>query len=384
MNLNAKFDIIVFGASGYTGRLVAEHLMQRYGIAGEVAWAMAGQSPAKLARARDEIGAPGDTPLVIADATDMASLRKMVGLTRAVITTVGPYQFYGSDLVAACAEAGTDYLDLSGEPLWMRRMIDDHDAQARASGARVLFACGFDSIPSELGVWFCQDTARKVLGATVPCVKGRVRAFKGGVSGGSMASAKSTGEALEKDPSLAAVINSPFGLTPGFEGPPQPSGTSPQTDPDVGNVAPFMLAALDAQNVHRSNLLMGHPYGRNFIYDEMMVASADRPATPPDVNAPSGTALKPGEGPAQDERKLGFFDMLFIGIAPDGRKVRVSVKGTEDPGYGSTPRMIVESAICLVRAPDVSGGFWTPGAALQGRLVDRLQQHAGLVFAVEE
>ncbi len=384
MNLNSEFDIIVFGANGYTGRLVAEHLMQRYGTSGEVAWAMAGQSAAELEPARDAIGAPGNMPLVIADATDPASLREMAGLTRAVITTVGPYQLYGSDLVAACTEAGTDYLDLAGEPHWMRRMIDEHDAQARASGARILFACGFDSIPSELGVWFCQDTARKVLGAAVPRVKGRIRAFKGGVSGGSMASANATREALEKDPSLVAVINSPFGLTPGFDGPLQPSGTTSETDPDVGDVAPFMLAALDVQNVHRSNLLMGHPYGRDFIYDEMIVAGTNGSAMPPDVNAPARGTLKPGEGPAQGERKLGFFDMLFIGIAPDGRKVRVSVKGTEDPGYGSTPRMIAESAVCLVHAPDVPGGFWTPGAALQSRLVDRIQQHAGLTFAVED
>jgi short subunit dehydrogenase-like uncharacterized protein len=180
------------------------------------------------------------------------------------------------------------------------------------------------------------------------------------------------------------VIDSPFGLTPGFEGAPQPSGTARETDPDVGDVVSFMLAAVDAQIVHRSNLLMGHPYGRDFVYDEMMVAGATGPATLPDVNAPSGGALKPGTGPAQGDRASGFFDLLFIGIAADGRKVRVSVKGAEDPGYGSTPRMIAESAICLIRAPDVPGGMWTPGAALQGRLVDRLQQHAGLTFAVEE
>ena len=384
MRTDKEFDIIVFGANGFTGRLVAEHLLQRYGLGGEVAWAMGGMSVAELAEARDAIGAPKETPLVIADATDPVSLAEMVDRTRTVLTTVGPYQVYGSDLVAACAQAGTDYLDLSGEPHWMRRMIDAHEARAKASGARILFACGFDSIPSELGTWFCQDTARKVLGAPVPRVKGRIRAFKGGVSGGSMASGRTTTEALENDPSLAAVINSPFGLTPGFEGPQQPSGATPQTDPDVGDVVPFMLGAVDTQIVHRSNLLMGHTYGRDFIYDEMMVVGATGSATLPDVNAPSGGALKPGEGPTRSDRESGFFDLLFIGITPDGRKVRVSVKGTEDPGYGSTPRMIAESAVCLIHAPDVPGGVWTPGAALQGRLVERLQQNAGLAFVVED
>jgi short subunit dehydrogenase-like uncharacterized protein len=379
MNLNAEFDIIVFGASGFTGRLVTEHLMQEYGNGGEVAWAMAGRSLEELAEARDSIGAPADTPLVIADAADPASLREMAGRTKAVLTTVGPYQLYGSDLVAVCADLGTDYLDLCGEPSWMRRMIDAHEVAAKASGARILFSCGFDSIPSELGVWFCQETALKILGEPIPRVKARVRALKGGISGGSVASVKATMEAQQKDPSLGEVMVNPFILTPGFEGPPQPLGTVPETDPDVGDVSPFMLATINTKNVHRSNLLLGHPYGRDFVYDEMIIVDPGRLASSPDINA-----IKPGDGPTQEERESGFFDILFIGIAPDGRKVRVSVKGDEDPGYASTPRMIAESAICLIRAPDVSGGVWTPGAALQERLMDRLQQHARLIFAVED
>ncbi|WOF21898.1 saccharopine dehydrogenase NADP-binding domain-containing protein [Microbacterium betulae] len=387
MNQTREFDIVVFGATGFTGRLVAEHLLQKHGLGGEVAWAMGGQFEADLVEARDAIGAPEDTPFVIADAKDPVSLREMVARTKAVITTVGPYRLYGSDLVAACAESGTDYLDLSGESHWMRRMIDEHEARAKESGARILFACGFDSIPSDTGVWFCQDTARTALGAPVPRVKGRVRAFKGGVSGGSIASMKSTAEALEDDPSLAEVVNSPFGLTPGFEGPAQPSGAVPTTDPDVGAVVPFMLGVVDTQVVHRSNLLLEHAYGRGFVYDEMMVAGEepgdeDGPGASPDADAPSPAAPKPGEGP--QDRQAGYFDLLLIGIAPDGRQVRVSVKGDEDPGYGSTPRMIAESAICLVTEADaVPGGFWTPAAALQGRLVERLQRYAGLTFAVE-
>jgi short subunit dehydrogenase-like uncharacterized protein len=377
MNPNAEFEIIVYGASGYTGRLVAEHLAKRYGVGGELKWAMAGRSASKLAEVRHEIGAPADTPLVTADAADPASLRDMVRRASAVVTTVGPYQLYGSELVAECVEAGTDYLDLCGEPNWMRRMIDAHEAKANASGARVLFSCGFDSIPSELGVWFCQETARKVLGAPVPRVKGRVRAFAGGPSGGSLASAKATMDALRKDPSQMTVMMSPFGLTPGFEGARQPAGSTPETDPDVGEVAPFMMAVINTKNVHRSNLLMGHPYGRDFVYDEMIVGAG----------APSGSidfdARRPGEGPTKEEREAGCFDLLFIGIAADGRKVKVSVKSDMDPGYGSTSKMIAETAICLVRAPDVPGGIWTPGAAVQGRLLDRLQQHAGLRFAEE-
>ncbi len=381
MNPNAEFDIVVYGASGYTGRLVAEHLAKRYGVGGELKWAMAGRSASKLAEVRDAIGAPTNTPLVTADADDQASLRDMVRRAKAVVTTVGPYQLYGSELVAACVEAGTDYLDLSGEPNWMRRMIDAHETRAKASGARILFSCGFDSIPSELGVWFCQEIARKGLGAPVPRVKGRVRAFQGAPSGGSLASGKAMMEAMQKDPSLMAVMTSPFGLTPGFEGAAQPSGAAPETDPDVGEVAPFMMAMIDTKNVHRSNLLMGHPYGRDFLYDEMIVGPG-APAGLADLGSQPG-APKPGEGPTKEQREAGCFDVLFIGIAADGRKVRVSVKSDMDPGYGSTSKMIAETAICLVHAPDVPGGIWTPAAALQGRLLDRLQQHARIRFAEE-
>jgi short subunit dehydrogenase-like uncharacterized protein len=383
MNPNAEFDLIVYGASGYTGRLVAEHLAKRYGVGGEVTWAMAGRSAAKLAEVRDEIGAPAETPLVVADAADPASLKAMVGRAKAIITTVGPYQLYGSELVAACAAAGTDYLDLCGEPNWMRQMIEAHEAQAKASGARILFSCGFDSIPFELGVFFCEETAKAKLGGPVPRVKGRVRAIQGGLSGGTAASGAATMAAIQKDPSLLAVMMSPFGLTPGFEGPPQPPGNGPSEDPDVGPVAPFMMAVINTKNVHRSNLLMGHPYGKDFVYDEMTVGGPSGPATFTDIGSLPGGGPKPGEGPTKAEREAGYYDLLFIGVAPDGRQVRVSVKGDKDPGYGSTSKMLAETAICLVRAPDVAGGVWTPGAALQGRLVERLQANAGLTFAVE-
>lgn len=384
MNPNAEFDLIVYGATGYTGRLVAEHLAQRYGVGGEVKWAMAGRSQAKLELVRDEIGAPANTPLVVADAADPAQLEAMVKRAKAIITTVGPYQLYGSELVAACAKAGTDCLDLSGEPNWMRRMIDAHDAEAKASGARILHSCGFDSIPFELGVWFCQETAKAKLGGPVPRVKGRVRNMRGGLSGGTAASGAATMAAIQKDPSILAIMMSPFGLTPGFEGPPQPTGQTAEEDPDVGPVAPFMMAVINTKNVHRSNLLMGHPYGQDFVYDEMVMGApgAGGPGFT-DLGSLPGGGPKPGEGPTKEEREAGFYDILFVGVGKDGRQVRVSVKGDKDPGYGSTSKMLAETAIALVRAPDVKGGVWTPGAALQGRLVDRLQTHAGLTFEVE-
>lgn len=388
MNTAAEFDIIVYGASGFTGRLVAEHLARRYGHGGEVSWAMAGRSAEKLAQVRDEVGAPPQTPLVVADADDPASLAAMVRRARAVITTVGPYQLYGSALVAACVAAGTDYLDLCGEPNWMREMIDAHDADAKASGARIVFSCGFDSIPFELGVWFLQETARARLGHPVPRVKGRLRGMQGGFSGGTAASLRATMAALGKDPALLQVLASPFGLTPGFEGPPQPPGMAPEYDPDLDAwVAPFVMATINTKNVHRSNLLMGHPYGTGFVYDEMVVAPDEAAAR---GMAQTGGGLggeggpQPGEGPSKAEREAGFFDVLFLGIDGDGSQVRVSVHGDKDPGYGCTSKMIAEAAICLVKERiDVAGGIWTPGAAMQGALIARLQANAGMQFKVE-
>lgn len=382
MNPAAEFDIIVYGATGFTGRLVAEHLAARYGVGGEVKWAMAGRSLDKLQAVRDEIGAPKDTPLIVADAGDPASVKAMVGRTKAVLTTVGPYQLYGSDLVAACAAGGTDYLDLSGEPNWMAEMILAHEAAAKASGARILFSCGFDSIPFELGVYFAQQTAKQKLGAVVPRVKGRMRKLKGGLSGGTAASGRATMAAIQKNPALFALMVDPFALTPGFKGPEQPAGNAVERDEDLGaEVGPFMMAAINTKNVHRSNLLQGHAYGKDFVYDEMAVVD---PAAPASFALDEGSGPQPGEGPSKEERETGFYDAAFIGIAADGRKVIVSVKGDKDPGYGSTSKIIAETAICLVKeAPDVPGGIWVPGAALGDKLVARLQKNAGLSFEVE-
>ena len=184
-----EFDIIVYGATGYTGRLVAEHFVREYGSRDDgPKWAMAGRSLAKLESVRDEIGAPQSTPLVVADADDAASLEAMCNRTRVVITTVGPYQLYGDALVAACVKTGTDYTDLCGEPVWMRQKIDEHQATAEASGAHICFSSGFDSIPFDLGVLMTQKEAVKRFGKPAPRVKGRVRAMQGGASGGTVAS----------------------------------------------------------------------------------------------------------------------------------------------------------------------------------------------------
>jgi short subunit dehydrogenase-like uncharacterized protein len=394
MKSSSKFDIVVYGATGFTGQLVAEYLASRYKGDGNLKWAMAGRSKEKLASARDAIGAPADTALIVANASDPPSLKAMVDQTNIVLSNVGPYQLYGSGLVALCASTGTDYLDLCGEPVWMRQMIDAHEATAKSSGARIVFSCGFDSLPFELGVFFCQETAKKTLGAPVSRVKTRVRDISATVSGGTAASFKATFAAAAKDLSLVAQLQNPFVLTPGFEGPKQPRGNKPLLDEDLGSwTAPFVMATINTRNVHRSNLLMNFSYGKDFVYDEMVLtgpgeqgeANAKRLVAA--VNAErmmGGGGPKPGEGPSKEERENGLYNLLFVGLAPDGRQIRVAVRGDRDP-YGSTAKMISECAVCLLRdTPDIKGGVWTPGAAMGDRLIKRLVDHAGMRFDVEK
>ena len=389
MRANAEFDVIIYGASGFTGRLVAEYLAAR---PGGVTWAMAGRSLEKLAAVRDEIGAPASTPLIAADADDAASVTALARRGKAVLTTVGPYQLYGDKLVAACAAEGTDYVDLCGEPTWMRKMIDAYSDAARASGARIVFSCGFDSIPFDLGVLYLQEAAKARFGAPFARVKGRVRKMKGESSGGTLASFKATMASAASDPNVMALLRDPFALTPGFQGPKQPSGGRPEIDPDIDAwIAPFFMAPINTRNVHRTNALLGHAYGADFLYDEMIVAGKGErgEATAKAIAGSQATLggqadLKPGEGPSKEARDAGLYDLLFLGAASDGRQLRAIVTGDRDPGYGSTSKMISEAAICLIRDCQATpGGIWTPGAAMGDRLIRRLVENAGLTFAVE-
>jgi len=387
--MQKEFDIVVHGATGFTGRLVIEYLLAR-GDTG-LRWAMGGRSLDKLAAVRDEVGAPPDTPLVVTDSADPASLAALMARTRLVLTTVGPYQLYGSALVQACAAHGVDYVDLCGEPAWMRQMIDAHHAAAQASGARIVFSCGFDSIPFDLGVLMLQNEMVQRFGAPAPRVRGRVRKMKGRFSGGTAASLKAT-MAAAADPAVLGLLRNPFALTPGFEGPRQPSGNKPMVDEVLGVwVAPFVMAAINTRNLHRSNFLLHQAWGADFVYDEMLVTGpgekgqAIAEAVAADKSLASDDGPKPGEGPSRAEREAGFYDLLFIGTGKNGETLRVGVQGDRDPGYGSTSKMIAEAAMCLLQdAAATPGGIWTPAAAMGQPLIDRLQAHAGLHFAVEE
>ena len=388
----AEFDIIVYGATGYTGRLVAEHFVREYGAGdGAPKWAMAGRSEDKLTEIRDEIGAPGTTPMIVADASDPASLEAMCKRTKVVLTTVGPYQLYGDALVEACVKTGTDYADLCGEPGWMREQIDKHHQTAKANGARICFSSGFDSIPFDLGVLMLQKEAKKRYGSPAPRVKGRVRAMQGTFSGGTAASLTATMKNAAKNPAIIKVLNDPFGLTPDFEGPDQPSGIIPHYEEELGKwAAPFIMATINTKNVHRTNFLRGHPYGTDFRYDEMMLTSpgeagkAAANAVAEMMKNPFGAKPpKPGEGPSKEERENGHYDVLFVGEWPDGERLRYGVKGKYDPGYGSTSRMLAETGMALLDC-NADGGIGTPGSFLGEALVERLREHAELTFEIED
>ncbi len=384
-----EFDVIVYGATGFTGRLVAEYISQQHP---DINWAMAGRSSEKLAKVRDLIAAPTDTPLVVADSSVDGSMETMAKRAACVITTVGPYQLYGESLVAACAASGTDYVDLCGEPAWMHDIVRNYNAAAADSGARIVLSCGFDSIPFDLGVYFLQKHAIETSGAPLSQVKGRVRKMQGTFSGGTAASFFETMKRAKVQPEVMDWLRDPFTLCPDFTGPVQPHGAKPLFEEDLNSwSAPFIMASINTKNVHRSNALLGHLYGENFIYDEMFLTGPGEQGEKmanaiASDNSMATNPPKPGEGPSKEERENGFFDVMFTGQTTEGKRLTAGVTGDKDPGYGSTSKMITEAGLCLVQDVDrekTPGGVYTSAPAMGEALIKRLIKYAGLTFDVE-
>jgi short subunit dehydrogenase-like uncharacterized protein len=404
-------DLIVFGATSFVGQILTRYLVEHYGTQGTLKWAIAGRSEQKLAALRNSLGlAAGKVPLLVADAADEDALRRLCQGTRVVISTVGPYALYGEPLVKVCADTGTDYCDLTGEVQWIRRMIRNYEPAARKSGARIVHCCGFDSIPSDLGVHFLQQQARKRLGASCSTVKMRVRAMRGGFSGGTVASMLNVVKEAGANPALRKELANPYSICPEGYAPKvrQPDVKSAQYDPDFDAwIAPFVMSAINTRIVQRSNALSGQSYGEDFRYDEavltgrslkgraaalgltaglggFMVASA----LPPTRWALERFVLPaPGEGPSVEQQRKGFFDLRFFGRTDEGRSLRVKVTGDRDPGYGSTAKMLGQAGACLAQdfaGSGRKGGFWTPATMFGDRLIERLVAHAGLTFEVIE
>ena len=386
-NLN-KYDFVIYGATGFTGKLVVEYAINQYNNNNEISWAIAGRNNEKLEHVQEKYNLPSYIGKIIVDSNDQNSIDEMVSQTKCVLTTVGPYQLYGEKIIKTCVSSGTDYVDLCGEPGFMHKIISECSAEAKETGARIVFSCGFDSIPFDLGVLFVQEEALSKLNKYASSVRGRVRDMNGEFSGGTAASMKATMAALQSNPELINILVNPHALCDGINGVQQDDDSKPIYDKELDTwVAPFFMAPINTKNIHRSNKLMNHIYGENFKYNEMWIqgpgeegkAAADFISN---MN-PLGDAPEPGDGPSRESRENGNYDVLFCADV-DGETIKASVSGDMDPGYGSTSKMITESAVCLVKdCEDLAGGIYTPAASMGKKLIKRLESNAGLTFKLE-
>jgi short subunit dehydrogenase-like uncharacterized protein len=385
-----EFDLVMFGATGFTGRLVAEYIAKHK----PAKWAIAGRN-------REKLTALGiDAPLVIVDAMNPADCAAVAKRTKVICTTVGPYSKYGSALVAACAEAGTHYCDLTGEVHWMREMVDAHHATAKKTGARIVHTCGFDSIPSDLGTWATQQEFIKRFGRPASKVTAFYGESSGGLSGGTAASGFAIAEAM-KDPEVRRVLRNPHGLDPDPSAPHTKDYSKPVGwDPFLKMFyVPFFMAETNTRVVRRGHALAGFPWGESFLYREVMstpgnarglvmgatitgglmalAAAMKRPRLRAMLQA---RAPKPGEGPSQEKRERGHWKIRFVAEDGNDRLLYLVGDPAGDPGYASTAKMLGESALCLAYDPLTSeGGCTTPAVAMDGALLDRLRK-AGLTF----
>jgi short subunit dehydrogenase-like uncharacterized protein len=409
-------DIVVWGATGFTGRLVAEYLLRRCGARGDVRWALGGRSREKLERVRAELAVndpeAAELPLLVGDARDPASLAPIVSSTRVMATTVGPYAVHGRELVASCVEHGTHYCDLTGEPQFVRAMIDAHHERAQQTGARIVHCCGYDSIPSDLGTLMLQDAMNDRHGVRCVEVKYFAGESKGGVSGGTIASMLNAVEEMTRDPSVRRLVANPYVLDPGrrSRGPDRPDQKGVRFDEDLGKwTGPFVMAAINTRVVRRTNALLGYRWGEDFRYSEVMSFAGGPSGAAKAAAVTAGLALgmgalaipplrrllqakvlpAPGEGPPREAREAGYFVSRLIGLGEatgGGRRPRLLglVRGKADPGYGETAKMFAESALCLALDELSSpGGIVTPAFAMGQRLLGRLRD-AGMVFDVSE
>lgn len=404
---NREFDVIVQGATGFTGTLVAEYLLEQYGIGNDLRWAIAGRNEKKLEQVRDGLGEDAKAlQLIVADGFDKEALKALAGRTRVVLTTVGPYAIYGSDLVAACVEAGTDYCDLAGEVQWIRKMIDRHHERAQQTGARIVHCCGFDSVPMDIGVWHLQNAVREKFGTYCQSISMLVKATKGAASGGTMASMMNLIQESRVDRDIARILVHPYSLNPEGErqGPDRRDQQDVVYSEDARSwTAPFVMAGVNTKVVRRSHALAGYPYGKEFCYDEVVMTGRGVRGRITAYTVVLGLAAlvlaasfaptrkllqrfviaKPGEGPDRALQKSGFFNLLQIGKLPDGTMVRGRITGDQDPAYGSTRKMLSECAVCLAKDDiEAGGGSWMPAAVMAEPLIERLRNNAGLTFAL--
>lgn len=410
------YAVVLYGATSFVGQITAHYLAQflsdtnNAAAVADIDWAIAGRDEDKLKTLQAELEKTTDNKvdIIIANSNDDASLNAMTKQTQVIISTVGPYLKYGEPLIKSCANNGTDYVDLTGEAIFIKDMLDKYQDEAKQSGARIVNSCGFDSIPSDLGVYFTQQQAESQFDQSCDVIHMRVKAAKGGLSGGTIASMATIFEEVGTDKSRRKQVANPYLLNDDQDAPNvrQDNISKPEYDEQHERwLAPFVMASINTRIVHRSNQLLDYDYGRNFKYDEAMwmkdgvkgqlmsygmslglVGFATAMVFKPSRELLSKHVLpKSGSGPSKSEQENGYFDIRFFGETSNKDTISTKVTGDKDPGYGSTSRMLAQSALCLaqdVSKQEVAGGFWTPASAMGDKLLTRLEQHAGLSFEV--
>jgi saccharopine dehydrogenase (NAD+, L-glutamate forming) len=410
---NRPYAVVLYGATSFVGQITAKYLSQFLADSNDIEWAIAGRDEEKLKKLQSEISDSGSAKkvdIIIANSNDEASLDEMTKQAKVVISTVGPYLKYGEPLIKSCANNGTDYVDLTGEAIFIKDMMDKYQDTASQSGARIVNSCGFDSIPSDLGVYFTQQQAEKQFDEVCEKIHMRVKAAKGGLSGGTVASMATIFEEVGKDKSRRKQVANPYLLNDDADAPNvrQKNVSKPEYDSEHGRwLAPFVMASINTRIVHRTNQLTDYEYGREFKYDEAMwmkdgvkgqltsyalsaglFGFATTMMFKPSRELLSKHVLpKSGSGPSKSEQENGYFDIRFFGYTASNDSISTKVTGDRDPGYGSTSKMLAQSALCLaqdISHKDVKGGFWTPASAMGDKLIARLEEHSGLSFEVVE
>lgn len=405
------YVIILYGATSFVGQITAHYLSNFLSNANNkdnsnVTWAIAGRDEDKLNELQSKLESKVD--VIIADSKDAISLDKMTQQTKVIISTVGPYLKYGEALVKSCAENGTDYVDLTGEAIFIKDMMDKYQETAKQSGARIVNSCGFDSIPSDLGVYFTQQQAEAQFDIPCDVIHMRVKVAKGGLSGGTIASMVTIFEEVGQDKSRRKQVANPYLLNDDADVPSvrQANVSKPEYDSEHKRwLAPFVMASINTRIVHRSNQLLGYEYGRDFKYDEAMwmkdgmkgklssyamsaglLGFATAMMIKPSRELLSKHVLpKAGSGPSKSDQDNGYYDIRLFGQTSKKDTINTKVTGDKDPGYGSTSRMLAQAALCLaqdISKENVGGGFWTPASAMGEKLLTRLEAHAGLSFEV--
>jgi short subunit dehydrogenase-like uncharacterized protein len=402
---NKSLDIILFGATSFVGKITTQYLLTEVGLGNGVKWAIAGRSLSKLKQLKAELGTQAEAiPIILADSYDSTSLTKMCQQTRVILSTVGPYAIYGESLIEACVHNGNDYCDLTGEAYWIKKMLDKYQLRAQKTGARIVNCCGFDSIPSDLGVYFLQKISQQQFGDSCSNVKLRVKAMKGGVSGGTVASGIEMAKAVKKDPSLRRKMGNPYLLCQSqISSVKQPRILKPTFDQDFQAwSAPFIMETINSRIVLRSNNLQQKDGCDSFTYGEAVLTGKGRKgyfrawAVTLGLGSFALAAKnkflrfliqkfvlpKPGQGPSPKQQENGFFDLRIIGTNKQ-QSVLIKVTGDRDPGYGCTAKMLTQAGLCMafdISKSELPGGFWTPATAMGDKLIKRLIDSAGMNF----